>query len=202
MSYPSLEDVKAYLGITDSTHDVILTQIMTWTEALFLDYLGRNLLLAEYTQEFYMLQSKTLQLDNYPVTEIVTLTLDDTVTELDDFYLKEASGQLYGQLQDYTIISVVYTGGYQDLPPVIEDCFYGVVEDRYNDYIGESDSDVKDVTLFDFGKVSFDTTTSDGGISYSGVDSSGNIPEPLIDYLGRLDMYKSNTVLMNAAGSR
>jgi len=111
-------------------------------------------------------------------------------------------GSVYGDFVESERVSIVYVGGYATIPPLVVDVFYAVVEDRYNDYKGTSDAEVKDVTLFDFAKVSYDTSTGSGAraINYSGVTSTGNVPAQLQNYLGVIDMYKSNTVLLNGSG--
>ena len=200
MSYPALQDVKDYLGVTTTDDDVWLTSVMSWTVDLIRLYLGRNILSAEYTQEAYQLYSTIMSLDNYPVSSLVSVTIDDEVQSLDDYYLSKVIGNVYGDFTDGDINIIVYNGGYTTLPPVIEDVYYGVIEERYGEYKGNTDDPVKDITLFDFGKVSFDAADS-SGISYSGV-GSGNIPEPLQNFLGRLDLYKSDSVIMSGAGIR
>ena len=202
MAYPTLTEVKSFLGVTTSDDDARLTLLISWTEELIHRYLGRNLNSATYTQLAYKPQSEIFQLDNYPVDSITSITIDDEVQDSDDYDLVLDVGSVYGDFVENERVSIVYVGGYSTIPPLVIDVFYAVVEDRYNDYKGVSDAEVKDVTLFDFAKISYDTSTGSGArsINYSGVTSTGNVPAQLQNYLGVIDMYKSNTVLLNGSG--
>jgi hypothetical protein len=200
MAYPNLSDVKTYIGIGDSADDARLTLIIAWTQALMEDYLGRELTLTEHTQKSYKIRSQAIQLVNYPVASITSITFDGDTQSVSDFDLSEDIGSVYGDLTTVDELVIVYQGGFTDLPPVIEQVFYQICEDQYDDYKGISKEDIKDVTLFDFAKVSFQQDNSSRQLTYSGVGSSGNIPDQLLDYLGVLDMYKSNNQLVGVDG--
>jgi len=203
MSYPTLSDVKTFLGLTTTDDDTRLTLLASWTEELIHAYIGRNLNTDTYTQTLYKPVTEGIQLDNYPVDSITSITNDDIAQTLTDYDLVEVIGTVYGDFVTATDVVIVYVGGYATIPPVIVDVFYAIVEDRYNEYKGTSDAEVKDVTLFDFAKVSYDSSTSSGAnrsLTYSGIEAKGHIPSSLQDYLGVLDMYKSNTVLLNGEG--
>jgi len=202
VAYPTVADVKTFLGITSTDDDARLTLLVSWTEELIHKYLGRNLNTNTYTQLAYKPQTEIFQLDNYPVDSITSITIDDVLQTLTEYDLTLDIGTLYGDFIESETVSVVYVGGYATIPPLVVDVFYAVVEDRYNEYKGTSSAEVKDVTLFDFAKVSYDTTTGTGArsINYSGVSATGNVPAQLQSYLGVIDMYKSNTVLLNGSG--
>lgn len=203
MAYPTLSDVKGFLGVTGTDDDTRLTLLVSWTEELIHAYLGRNLNTATYTQIYYKPQTEGIQLNNYPVDSITSITIDTETQTLTDYDLVIDIGTVYGDFIESEDVTIVYVGGYSTIPPLVVDVFYAVVEDRYNDYKGTSDAEVKDVTLFDFAKVSYDTSTGSGAsrsLTYSGIESKGNVPAQLQEYLGVLDMYKSNTVLLNGSG--
>ena len=188
MAYPVLADVKTYLGVTTTTDDARIAGIMVWVEALIDAYLGRTMVSATFTQTAYKVRSEILQLRNYPVASITSITIDDveeTETQLDeDYHLDTDTGTIYGDFIAGDVNVIVYVGGYSTNPAVVDEVFLMVVEDRYEDYKGISGAEVKDVTLFDFAKVSYDTSTGTGGrsLTYMGVGSSGNTPSPLQDY--------------------
>ena len=203
MAYPSLSDVKDFLGISGTDDDTRLTLLISWTEELIHAYLGRNLNTDTYTKTSYKPQTEGIQLTNYPVDSVTSITIDTELQTLTDYDLVSDIGTVYGDFIESENVSIVYVGGYATIPPLVVDVFYAVVEDRYNDYKGISDSEVKDVTLFDFAKVSYDTSTGSGAtrsLNYSGIESKGNVPSQLQSYLGVLDMYKSNAVLLNGSG--
>lgn len=202
MAYPDLAAVKVYLDLTTTDDDVRLAQIMAWVSELIDAYLGRIMVSASHTQTAYKVQSEYLQLRNYPATTLTSITIDGVVQTLSDYDLLEDTGELYGDFVAGDLNVIVYTGGYSTNPPIVDEVFLMIVEDRYEDYKGLSDADIKDVTLFDFAKVSYDTANSSGArsLTYSGVGSSGNVAQPLEDYLGMLDFYRSNTTLISASG--
>ena len=157
---------------------------------------------ATFTQTACQVRSELVQLRNYPVASITSITIDDEAQTVADYYLDGDTGSLRGDFIAGDENVIVYVGGYSTNPAVVDEVFLMVVEDRYEDYKGVSGNEVKDVTLFDFAKVSYDTGTGSGGrsLTYSGVGSSGNTPSPLDDYLGMLDLYRSNTTMLNGAG--
>jgi len=203
MSWPTLQDVKDYYGYHTSDYNDQLTQIITWTSALIEKYLGREFSEMEYSQEAYKLNSDLMHLANYPVSELLTITIDGVEADVSEYHLDKNIGSVYGDFTTGAVYVVTYTGGYATLPQVVEDAFYGIVNDRFEDYkdrIGvATDLDAKDVTLFDFAKVSFDTGGTGSSISYQGV-GSGNVPASLANYLGMLDMYKSDVVVLSVSG--
>ena len=203
MAYPTLADVKTYLGLTTTDDDARLTLIISWTEALIHAYLGRNLNEATYTHKSYKPVSDNIQLDNYPVSSITSITIDGETKTLADYDLVEDVGIVYGDFTTGDFVTIIYVGGYATLPTPIEDCFYAIIEDRYKEYKGISGAEVRDVTLFDFAKVSYDTSTTNSGsrsLTYTGVNSTGHVPQVLQNYLGILDMYKSNKSLLSVEG--
>ncbi len=205
MAYPTLEEVKNYLGVTTGDDDALIQQIIDQTIALLENYLGRNMVSATFDHESYMPESNMIQLKNYPTKIINSITLDGEAGVVEDYHVSKDIGTIYGDFNNVDVVEINYDGGYDPLPLDYEQVFYQVVSDVYDDYKGVSDSDVKDVTLFDFAKVSYDTsTTTTGGsrggtINYSGV-GAGNVPAQLEPYLGVLNMYKSNLVMMSSNG--
>lgn len=202
MAYPDLAEVKAYLGVTTDTDDDQISIIMAWVSELIDMYLGRVMVQAEFTQTAYKVRTQYLQLRNYPVSVLTSITIDDEVKDVSDYHLNPDTGEVYGDFVSGDINVLVYTGGYSTLPAVVQEVYLSVIEDRYEDYKGLNDADIKDVTLFDFAKVSYDTANSGGNssLTYSGVGSSGNVPAPLEDYLGMLDFYRSSNTVLSVAG--
>jgi len=170
-----------------------------WVQSLIETYLGRQLFNASYTHESYQPRSTQIQLDNYPVESVTTITMDGNTKDVSQYHLTKATGQVYGDFSSVDVLTIVYDGGFSELPAIIESVYMAIMKDGYEELSDTSDADVKDVTIFDFAKVAYDTTGSSGNISYSGV-SSGNVPEPLANYLGQLDFYKSNVVLASTDG--
>lgn len=203
MSYYTVDEIKEYLTITDTTYDEQITLIREWTIELIERYLGRKFESAAFTQESFQPNSNLFQLDNYPIETLTSINIDGSdLTDLSDYYLDKKIGTIHGDFTNGNVYIISYTGGYTTVPAVINDALVLVVDDRYQAMLGASSAEVKDVTLFDFAKVSYDTSTSSGGssISYSGVNSTGTLPEPLQNYLGMLDLYKSNIVQLNGCG--
>lgn len=203
MALMTLTEVKDCLGVFHGNDDTKLTLFVNATESMITKYLGRDLAQAEYTQKYYKPCNDFLMVNNYPVDSLTSITIDDTVQTLTDFYVKEDTGVIHGEdFVDGDEIEIVYTGGFSPVPDLIKSVFCSVVEDLYNEYKGELIDDIKDVTLFDFAKVSFSagSGSGDNSISYSGVDSSGEVPGPLKKYVGALNMYKSDVVNIGGFG--
>ncbi len=200
MSFPTLAEVKAYYNIVTNDNDTQLTAILAWTEGLITAYLGRDLNQTTYEKELYKPRTELILLDNYPIDSLTSITLDGEVKVLTDFKVIKKTGHLYGNFVTQTEGTIVYVGGYAVLPPVISDVFYMIINDRYDDFLGTPDANIKDVTLFDFAKVTYEPGSASSAISYSGV-GSGEVPGPLQSYLGMLNLYRSDRAVLSADGT-
>lgn len=77
MALTSLSVVKTHLGISDSSQDTLLSQLISQVDAIMLASLKRNIEQATYTDYLSGDGTPILTLRHYPVTSITTLHLDD-----------------------------------------------------------------------------------------------------------------------------
>jgi hypothetical protein len=128
----TLDDLKLELGITGTAENAALQARITRLSKQIAEYCDRILALIEVEETFAFsagnrlcpqarsfgasAQPIPLVLMQYPVTEIVSLTIDDTEIDPDDYDLNAASGLLWPRSGLWSgRIVAQYSGGY-DLP--------------------------------------------------------------------------------------
>jgi hypothetical protein len=132
----SLDDVKTYLGINDSTYDDFLTQQIGVVSEAIEGYCGRKFEQSSYTQTFYRddyeLNKNEILLYHYPVISVTSVKDgDETIT---DYRLHYPTGHLYrknGLFYSETV-EVEYSAGYATVPSTVLHVVYSVVEQNYN----------------------------------------------------------------------
>jgi uncharacterized phiE125 gp8 family phage protein len=119
----TLTKVKSYLGISNSTHDTLLSSIITSVSAGVESFCGRRFGSASYT-EYYDTDGETkIFLPNYPVTTLTSVKYQggtwDNITWFDyptpGYLLTGEQGRISfaGSLPTITkYLQIVYTGGY------------------------------------------------------------------------------------------
>lgn len=124
MAINTLNEYKEYAGfdVSDASKDVYLSSEIELLESEVLNYLGRSLEIAEYTEYYDGDATDKLILKQYPIIEVDELKkLEDTVyvdIEYDrllirDFYLQITGNYFPRGVQN---IEVVYTAGYSEIP--------------------------------------------------------------------------------------
>jgi len=126
----TLSLVKLDLGLTDSTHNTLLEQLINGVSNQILAYLDREIKRTVHTTELYAVNNaQTLLLKNYPVQTLSECKLGGVVLNIGtDVILEGESGRLYraqGWIGNYYTrgtfpdifsgardISVTYTSGY------------------------------------------------------------------------------------------
>lgn len=177
----SLEDMKAYLGITpaDTSYDDFLNlEIQIASEAIE-GYCGRIFSEATYTQTFYKDErlrdrSPELPMYHFPVSvvhSVTEVTLANTLTA-EEIRNNKKAGILKrldsnGNRVDWyysgeKTLEINYTAGYADIPVTIQSVVYSVVGDKYakksNGISVDFGSDVQSVSIPGVLNVSFDYT--------------------------------------------
>ena len=100
-----LTDVKAYLGLTSSTDDMVLSALISAESGFIQSYLDRVLQISPYTDQFSGSGRNRHHLYNYPCTAVVSVTVNGAA-------IPAAIGPTtagYLMIDD----SVVLIGGYQ-----------------------------------------------------------------------------------------
>lgn len=120
MALTVLSQTKEYLGITDTSKDTEITNIMNRVLKAIETYTGRNLEERTYT-DLYLNGSgnRFLRLPNYPIISITSIYDDDSLVASTKYFINKEKGMLI--LKDgegnwtegiYTI-KITYTAGYK-----------------------------------------------------------------------------------------
>lgn len=121
----TLAELKAELGITDTTDDAVLTEWIEGLQARFDTTLERTLARAASATEYFDGGEKWLLLRRFPVESIASIYVDadavwgaDTLLDSDDYRLDAVRGRVaYGAGENlwprgFYHIKVTYAGGY------------------------------------------------------------------------------------------
>lgn len=156
----TLANVKSWLGITDSTDDTLLTRMITAFSATCQSYMNRDIYSKSYTETYDGVNSSKLFLQNYPVTAIASLSIDNVSIPL--AANSTVTGYLFNKntisLNGYSFtrgnqnISVTYTAGYATTPFDLEQAVLELIGYKYRERtrIGEASKSLAgEVVSFD-----------------------------------------------------
>jgi hypothetical protein len=147
MRLTSLEAVKRFIGITDTTNDVLLGELLDGVSASIETDLRRHIALGTYSDKFDIDYDYTedLQLGEYPIQSIVALTDNGVLlTENTHYYWTEAgyirrlskgttlSVSGYFFTVGAQIVEVTWVAGYEPIPDDIQLIAKKLVSQIYN----------------------------------------------------------------------
>ena len=135
--WPTLEEVKAELGILVPDDDAYLQRAINATVNSIEAYLGRKVPAQVETHLFRLTdcdaalgyQSK-VQLPRWPILEVISCI--DPTSGWDINYQVDAFGMLCGRFQDYSQVQVHYHGGTCPIPDDIISVFYSIIGARWS----------------------------------------------------------------------
>lgn len=143
MEYTTLDELKIYLWIDDTTHDVALWKLIKRVSIQFDRYLWRNLWIEEYTEYIDLYNDNLIIVWNWPITEVVN------IEDIDWNYIdhKRINGNLVFLEENYAwTLKIIYKAWYASLDDIldIEQACLEVCNDLWNNTpTTENDSNVK-----------------------------------------------------------
>ena len=176
-------DLAAALGVPSLTaEDISASQAAT---AVIQQYVERDLVLGDYTEQHFGRNDGSLQLLQYPVITITSITSfgaypGTTGQDIANFRLTRPTGIVLG-VWGYEI-EVVYTAGYEFLPPDLRAAFlltFGSVRASLSaDAIAEGGQPISKVSVTGVGSIDYTTPSSGGSAVGDGLTAPwGLIPE-------------------------
>lgn len=133
MQLASLDDVKSFLEVTDTSFDNLIDLILTKVSARIETFLNRDLLKVERTR-YFNAGRRIFYLPAYPIdlSATLTVTFDDTVqTKDDDYFVWETEGLIefyvepsYSEPKE---IIITWTGGYANTAALPVDLQYAAM---------------------------------------------------------------------------
>lgn len=116
----TLDDVKAFLSITDTNNDSLIGALITNASKLVNNATNRNLLSASYSESYSGRGGWRQGVDNYPITAVASVTVNDM--SIPPVNGQIGPGYLYDDnmvyLRGYTYlrgirnVEITYTAGY------------------------------------------------------------------------------------------
>jgi hypothetical protein len=144
----TLVNVKAELGQTDGSSDVILKRYIGGASAAAMQYCNRvfaaeslsEQFLPDHASRLFRGGVSALQLSRWPIIAVTSVTEDSTLlVENTDYLVDKAAGQLTrldssgrGRSWSPLPLVVVYSAGYAVIPPDVEDAAIRMVSKRYS----------------------------------------------------------------------
>ena len=141
----TLADVKAWLQTGQSafpiTDDALLTRLIGAASRFIESWLNRRILQSDYMEVRDGTGGHRLQFANFPVTAVISLTIDDIVipactsthTAGYVFSATQLAVRGYRFTQRPQNVVVVYTAGYSIVPPEVSQACIELVAVRYRD---------------------------------------------------------------------
>ena len=107
----TLQQVKTFLGITDTSHDDKLTLLIKSASAKIEGYIGYSLQRGVYTEEVHSVNNRQLiQLNHFPIQSVSGVTINgEAITDYKLFPEYTRWGRLY---RGYGWVGGVYTRGF------------------------------------------------------------------------------------------
>ena len=176
----TLSEIRTYLKIDDpeNKYDEILDFLNDNTTELIQQWLGRDIIQTQYTEEFDIeYDQNTVELAHYPVTSVAGVTDDGVgLTEDTDFEVYESgfikvikldasltNRTLYRKVGDFTPglkkVQVTYTAGYSPVPGAIKLAALKLI---WKEFYLRGDSDNK--------------SFNDGSMSFTRMDYKDGMP--------------------------
>lgn len=143
-AFTSVDDVKAWLGISASTDDALLAKLITAASAFIETWISRTIAQTTYTAESYDgTGGVRLSLRSYPALSVSAVTIDGvsipqaTTATMNGWVL--ASSRSGIALRGYTFtdgienVTVTYSAGYATTPADVEQACKELVGLRYKE---------------------------------------------------------------------
>lgn len=211
MSLVSLADMKTYLGISDNSYDVFLTEQLNLVSDTVEAYCNRKFQADNYVEAIYSddINSeflKDIYLTHFPVNTITSifekLNETDTGVELLEYRIHKPSAKLTntcGFFRQGRKLEVTYNAGYSVIPTIIDSVVKSVVSERYNKKVNGIDlnfgSDVQSISIPGTLSISYDYSLSNNERK----NAFGNI---LGNNLNLLDAFRSDRAVIGSEVTR
>jgi hypothetical protein len=147
-NYTTLATVKAWLGLTVTSDDTLLTALITRASALMDDIMSRTLLTASYTEWRDGPGGQFISTRNYPITAVAGVSVDGVAILPSPDALTAGYGftPLQVFLRDYKFtrgvqnVQLQYTAGLSAAPADVEQACIELVAFKYRgrNWIGQS----------------------------------------------------------------
>lgn len=191
MAYPTIHEIKAYIGITSSTYDNFLAiQLAAVIDAVE-QYCQRKFELAADSDEWPRAYGQyDFMVSRYPLATVTGMTVDDETYDYTTGRIQESIGILSFDSSITGDVVIEYTGGFSTIPGVVNQVIYDAVKAQY-DNVGTNGvtGPVKSERIDGVATISY--FAPDAGASPSAASAS-----PLImNYVGSLDPYMSERAI-------
>lgn len=136
----TLANVKSWMSITSTDHDVVLTRLISAASNFVASWLNRDLFAADYNERFNGTGTRSLMLTNYPVLSVAAVVINGVSvpagTDTADGYFFDKDGLA---LRGYSFqagvcnVRVSYRGGFETIPLEIEQAVIELVSLRHKE---------------------------------------------------------------------
>ena len=153
----TVDDIKAYIGYTDSSRDLQLEMLLDAGFAVLKEITGRNLERAIYKDTFQFRESRHY-VREFPIQEIEEILVGETPVPATDYLLFEQQGYLHFKNPRYfsyfsSYMTVQYVGGYEFLPADMKLALFNSVQaaDNIQKQNTQFGGTVKRLSVYDVG---------------------------------------------------
>lgn len=166
MEYTTLDNLKEYLGITDTSFDTILEKVIKRVTQQFDKYLSRNLETKKYTEYIVVDEDDILITDFWPIQSIVTIKEDNA--DGDDVSYTRTDGNIIYLPEDFDgTLYIEYNAWYDTLADIqdVEQACLEVCKDLWdNTPTSWNEANIKSKKIETLSKTYFSKDEMAGGI--------------------------------------
>lgn len=149
----TLANVKTFMGISDSTYDTELNQIMGYVDQMIKSYVGYDIEEAAITDEVHSTDGETeaFTVDYPPIVSGFVVKYDGETIESTNYEVDNSTGivrMFYTPTRSLNKFTFSYTGGYSTTPEDLKYVFCSLTRDVFNNR--KRGSDVKSERLGDY----------------------------------------------------
>ncbi len=135
MGLTTVANVKAYLGITGSTDDALIENLIDRVTDFIKRYCNREFTKSNYDEYYDGNGTGCLFLPNYPVVSVASLEIDGIIKASTDYAIYADAGMVRLKNEKFTDgvlnVHVTYTAGYATVPKDLEQACTEVVAMKY-----------------------------------------------------------------------
>ena len=206
-AFPTLDQIKATLGIEGTDQDAALTATMKGTLTLIEDYLGRGIVERTVTKRIAPIDARDskLFLTLFPISDVDTITIDGSDVPTgwrvigDQGIVELGHGCCWFRPRDCCdhapVIEITFTGGYPAdcWPPSLLDAVMRAFYGRWNASGGDASGAVAGGAVKSWSADGLSITMGDASAGL-GTISGNTIPPDLINVAAQLDPYRLRLV--------
>ena len=119
MAWVTVDDVKGFIETDSSEHDAVISLLIGYVEGIFKQKIERTLDIVQY-EEICGLDSNTAILTYTPITQVVSVYVDDALIDSNNYLLNTKHGIFTLKDMSGSELKITYYAGYDTIPDEVK----------------------------------------------------------------------------------